>query len=175
MSSPTSKSAPVSRNQAALLVLLSISAPTAAYRLVSCGCRAPVRWSAPARFCDDQCCERRQLAHSEARQRPPASQRLARCTRRGSVCCSCPAGAAVDLSGDGGCMKQTLRAALPRAQTVEPGSVVSVFFSASLADGTLLRSNRGDQPLEIRVGAQPSDAVCLENSIHVQLAGSRSR
>ena len=67
-------------------------------------------------------------------------------------------------------MKRTLRAALPRAQTVDAGSMVSVFFSASLADGTLLRSNRDDQPLEIRVGAQPSDAVRFGTRACVQVA-----
>lgn len=64
-----------------------------------------------------------------------------------------------DLSGDGGCLKRTLRIALPNAQKVADGAIVAVHFKASLADGTLLRDSRSDAPLEVRVGAQPSDTV----------------
>lgn len=56
-------------------------------------------------------------------------------------------------------MKQVLRAPLKTAQRVEQGATAAVHFTASLADGTLLFNSRDDRPLEIRVGAQPSEAV----------------
>lgn len=71
------------------------------------------------------------------------------------------ASGAVDLSGDGGCWKRTLRSPLPHAKKVDVGSVAAVHFTASLSDGSLLRDSRTDAPLEIRVGAEPSDAVSL--------------
>ena len=40
-----------------------------------------------------------------------------------------------------------------------PGDVATVNFAVSLLDGTLLHDNRPAQPLEMRIAAQPSEAV----------------
>ena len=78
---------------------------------------------------------------------------------RAAVRCQGPDDASVDLAGDGGCLLQRVRAPLAFAQRVEPDAIANVHFTASLADGTLLRDSREDAPLEVRVGMQPSDAV----------------
>lgn len=53
-----------------------------------------------------------------------------------------------------------LRAPLSSAAPVTPGVYASVHFRASLADGTLLHDSRAQsEPLEVRVGADPSDAA----------------
>ena len=69
---------------------------------------------------------------------PASSHRLLRPTR--SIHCSEAAGQSIDLSGDGGVLKETLR--LGSGPQPERGSRVEVHYEGRLADGTLFDSSR---------------------------------
>ena len=66
----------------------------------------------------------------------------------------------IDLSGDGGCLFQRLDD--PPASAEQPAlrGYVTVHWRAALTDGTRLYDSReAAEPLEVRVGLQPSDTV----------------
>jgi hypothetical protein len=72
----------------------------------------------------------------------------------------CAPSAARDLSGDGGCLMEQLRAAPDGAAQPSSTSYVTVHFEAALSDGTMLHDSRaGDIPLEVRLGQQQTDVV----------------
>ena len=58
-----------------------------------------------------------------------------------------------------GIEKEVLRSPLPAAKRAYDGSIVTVHFSMSLANGTLLHDSRKGEPLEFTMGVQPSQAV----------------
>ncbi|KAG8467254.1 hypothetical protein KFE25_000570 [Diacronema lutheri] len=64
-----------------------------------------------------------------------------------------------DLSGDGGVLKRTLVPGNITAPRPSPGAVAVVHFVAWLANGTEIGSTRGVEPLEIRLGVEPSQAI----------------
>ena len=70
------------------------------------------------------------------------------------------AAALCDLSGDGGCLMQQLQAALPESEMPVERAYVTVHFRATLLDGTRIHDSREKgEPLELRLGMQPSEAV----------------
>lgn len=75
------------------------------------------------------------------------------------ILCSQESGFFVDVANDGGCMKQVLREPLASARRVEPGAIAILHFALSFANGTLIYDSRNVGPLDIRIGAEPSDAV----------------
>lgn len=63
-----------------------------------------------------------------------------------------------DLSGDGGCILKVTKPSLPNALAPRSGHLATVHFRAHLDDGTLLRDTwRDGEPIELLVGAQPSE------------------
>jgi len=64
-----------------------------------------------------------------------------------------------DLSGDGGVLKRTLLAGNATAARPSPGAIAVVHFIAWLSNGTEIGSSRRGLPLEIRLGAEPSEAI----------------
>jgi len=66
----------------------------------------------------------------------------------------------IDLGGDGGCTMTVLRAPLPSAASASTGLYATVNFRAILQNGTVLHDSwQQSEPLEVRVGQDPSDAV----------------
>jgi hypothetical protein len=78
--------------------------------------------------------------------------------RAGSVCaCTAPWR---DLSGDGGCLLKHLHSSPSRGAAARERMFASVHYCATLEDGTVLSDSRsGGEPLELRVGMEPSEAV----------------
>ena len=58
-----------------------------------------------------------------------------------------------------GVEKEVLRSPLPAAKQAYDGAIVTVHFSMSLDNGTLLHDSRKGEPLEFTMGVQPSEAV----------------
>jgi FKBP-type peptidyl-prolyl cis-trans isomerases 1 len=58
-----------------------------------------------------------------------------------------------------GLEKQVLRSPLPTAQQCHEGDIALVHFTVSLADGKVVHDSRNSEPLEFRVGLQPSEVV----------------
>lgn len=67
--------------------------------------------------------------------------------------------AGIDLSGDGGVLKRTLLPGNTTAARPSPGAFAMVHFIAWLSTGAEIGSTRRSAPLEIRLGAEPSEAI----------------
>ena len=92
----------------------------------------------------------------------PSTPRLPTWSRvRPSRCCAA-ADDFEDLSGDGGVRMRRLTPAQAGGQAALERTHATLHFRATLADGTVLSTSRAGgtgEPLELRVGVQPSEAV----------------
>ena len=90
---------------------------------------------------------------------PPGSQRTWHGRRRSTGPRACDA-EWEDLAGDGGCLLRHIRK-VPSADAAVAATrtFASVHYRATLEDGTKIVDSRNTEPLELRVGIQPSEAV----------------
>ena len=91
---------------------------------------------------------------------PPYQPQLSRLPQqRTRIRAPCASDSWEDLSGDGGCLMRRLTSS-SEAASPTPRTYARVHYRATLEDGAVISDSRvAGEPLELRVGMQPSEAV----------------